>query len=566
MTSSVVRLPLLTTPARKPSSLVDQLLREQQDLTAVERFARRAHEPGARPAQEAQYRELLPLSSPKDGQQYAFQVDLDICTGCKACVTACHNLNGLDDDETWRSVGLLHGGTPTEPVKQTVTTACHHCLEPACMSGCPVGAYEKSATTGIVKHLDDQCIGCQYCTFTCPYEVPQFNAKRGIVRKCDMCSDRLAVGEAPACVQACPNEAIAITIVEKRQVIEDAQGNDFLPGAPSPGITMPSTVYKTERALPRNLLPANFYRVAPAERHWPLVCMLVLTQLSVGAFAVDAVASRTLPAEALAMRPLHSALALAIGLAALGASVLHLGRPLYAFRAVLGLRTSWMSREILAFGLFAGLAMAYAAASWQEALTHALGLPALPPQLALRVQSSLSVLVAVAGGTGVLCSTLIYHVTRRPFWHGSLTGFRFFMTALVLGLGTTVLTLAATARRSGASALFVDTLTLLFVLAAATKLAGEGTLFFQLGQTQLTPLRRAAILMKRDLATYTFWRFTAGALGGVVLPLVARTYLGEAAFLAWMTAALLVVLVGELLERTLFFAASTASGMPGGLR
>ena len=70
------------------------------------------------------------------------------------------------------------------------------------MHGCPVGAYEKDALTGIVRHLDDQCIGCRYCMLTCPYEVPQYSVRKGIVRKCDMCADRLAESEAPACVQA----------------------------------------------------------------------------------------------------------------------------------------------------------------------------------------------------------------------------------------------------------------------------------------------------------------------------------------------------------------------------
>ncbi|HEX2882327.1 MAG TPA: 4Fe-4S dicluster domain-containing protein, partial [Polyangiaceae bacterium] len=202
MQTSAVRLPVLNT-----------YLRQQRELTLVERFAER-HENHEIAPGTARYSELIPLERPKSGQQYAFEVDLDACTGCKACVAACHRLNGLDSEaaETWRSVGLLHGGTPEAPVQQTVSTACHHCVDPACMKGCPVNAYEKDAQTGIVKHLDDQCIGCQYCTLTCPYEVPQFNSKRGIVRKCDMCSDRLAEGEAPACVQACPNEAIRIRI------------------------------------------------------------------------------------------------------------------------------------------------------------------------------------------------------------------------------------------------------------------------------------------------------------------------------------------------------------------
>src|SRR3954468_1935639 len=87
-------------------TLVDALLAEQQQITAVERFAQ-AHERGDFSEREKNYRRLLPATAPAAGQQYAFEVDLDKCSGCKACVTACHSLNGLDDEETWRSVGLL---------------------------------------------------------------------------------------------------------------------------------------------------------------------------------------------------------------------------------------------------------------------------------------------------------------------------------------------------------------------------------------------------------------------------------------------------------------------------
>jgi formate dehydrogenase iron-sulfur subunit len=365
-------------PVRLP--LVQQYLKEQQKLTAVERFSQR-HEADALGPDARYYRDLLPLERPGPGEQLAFQVDLDACTGCKACVTACHRLNGLDDDEgeTWRSVGLLHGGSADAPVQQTVTTACHHCLDPACMKGCPVGAYEKDPVTGIVKHLDDQCIGCQYCTLTCPYEVPQYSKKRGIVRKCDMCSDRLAEGEPPACVQACPNEAISIRIVSTARVLEDAQGEAFLPGAPSPNITVPTTTYKTRRVLPRNVVPADFHRVRSSHQHLPLVLLLVLTQLSVGAFVTDLVLGGFGQSHALGIgRPYQSVVALLLGLLALGASIFHLGRPKYAFRAVLGIRTSWMSREALAFGLFAQAAVAYAALFWAEPIARLVGFT-LPP-------------------------------------------------------------------------------------------------------------------------------------------------------------------------------------------
>ena len=76
------------------------VLQEQQSLTAVERFAQRH---AANDVPDARiYEDLIPLSKPAPGQQYAFRVDLDACSGCKACVAACHNLNGLDEDEAWR--------------------------------------------------------------------------------------------------------------------------------------------------------------------------------------------------------------------------------------------------------------------------------------------------------------------------------------------------------------------------------------------------------------------------------------------------------------------------------
>jgi Fe-S-cluster-containing dehydrogenase component/DMSO reductase anchor subunit len=537
--------------------LVEQFLREQQTLTAVERFAQR-HADATAPLREPYYRALLPASPPREGQQYAFSVDLDACSGCKACVTACHSLNGLDEGETWRSVGLLHGGSTAAPVQQTVTTACHHCLEPACMQGCPVAAYEKDGVTGIVKHLDDQCIGCQYCTFMCPYGVPQYSADRGIVRKCDMCSGRLAAGEAPACVQACPTSAISIQVVDKHQALEDAQGDAFLPGAPSPGITIPTTTYRTSRALPRNMLPADFYSVRPAHNHAPLVAMLVLTQLSVGAFCVDAVADPWLGRETLAgLLPTHSVVALIVGLAALGASVLHLGRPLYAFRALLGLRTSWVSREILAFGLFAGLAFVQAASSC---------LPAVGRLLGDRAQSALQVGVAIAGLAGIGCSIFVYHATRRAFWSVHGVAFKFLGTAVILGLATTIVTFRASsgALHDGQSVeRFVGVVSRLLAAASVLKLLGEAAFLRHVRDRRYGEAKRSALLMTRDLRRYTIARFAALIAGGVLLPLCPP---GDGyGALALAAASLVLLALGEFLERTLFFAAVASPGMPGGV-
>ncbi|MCI0535481.1 MAG: 4Fe-4S binding protein, partial [Verrucomicrobiales bacterium] len=89
-------------------SLIDALLAEQRTLTAVTNFAH-WHQAHAGASHASHYRNLVPFNAPRPGQQYAFEVDLDKCSGCKACVTACHALNGLEEDETWRSVGLLVG-------------------------------------------------------------------------------------------------------------------------------------------------------------------------------------------------------------------------------------------------------------------------------------------------------------------------------------------------------------------------------------------------------------------------------------------------------------------------
>ncbi len=494
------------------------LLDEQQRLqTPVASFAR-AHDRLSPSALQSFSPSLIPLTAPKPGEQYAFQVDLDACTGCKACVAACHSLNGLDETEAWRDVGLLLGSAPNaadrttlqsfspsafQPFSQTVTSACHHCADPGCLNGCPVRAYEKDPVTGIVRHLDDQCIGCSYCILKCPYDVPKYNDRLGIVRKCDLCHGRLAGGEAPACVQACPTHAISIVNVPVAPGPK-ADTSFFLPGAPDPAHTQPTTRYVSRRPLPAGLVPADAAALHVQPAHGPLVLMLVGTQASVGALAAGA--------------GIFAALAAALGL---GASVLHLGRPLRAWRAFLGLRRSWLSREIVVFGLY-------------------------PPLLAATFLPALAAFARPAalfvGLVGVACSVMIYADTPRREWRLARTALHFVGTVTLLALATAF----ATAKGHP------PTLAAALMGATLAKLAVESALARNHRQHRLRagPLRRAS----RS-------RLLLAALGGVLLP--AAALLDPAGAAGHAALALVALLAGELCERLLFFRSVDPSKMPG---
>ena len=512
---------LLSAVAAVDETPIDRYLQLQADLSAVERFSQH-HEADALPLQARYYRDLIPLNRPEPGQQYAFAVDLDACTGCKACVSACHSLNGLDDGESWRSVTLLSGGTTAAPFQQTVTSACHHCVDPACLNGCPVDAYEKDPITGIVSHLDDQCIGCGYCTLTCPYEVPVLNKSRGIVRKCDMCQGRLTAGEAPACVQACPNEAISIEVVDIATTTAAAATGTLVPGAPPSSITTPTTIYRSDRGRMHDSASSPTPTAArqPATAHTPLALMLVLTQLAVGAFVADLLlyADRS-------TQSFDAVVATAAGLVALAASVLHLGRPRYCYRAVIGFRHSWLSREVVAFGAFTGLAVPYALA------------------LVLKIEhvDVLGIMVAASGLVGLACSVMIYATTHRRSWRATTVAWKFGLTSAVCGLATVLWASAVSSRPIGRSALVSLALLVIVKLAAEAAVA-----------------HGAPVALRRT----TMGRVAAGLAGGVVFPLLlagttfadGRTsWLGAAGF----TLALLLLVAGELLERSLFF--TTAS-------
>jgi len=85
---------------------------------------------------------------------------------------------------------------------------CMHCEDPGCLKACPApGAIVKYAN-GIVDFVSENCIGCGYCIAGCPFNVPRISKKDNKAYKCSLCSDRVAVGQAPACVKTCPTGAL----------------------------------------------------------------------------------------------------------------------------------------------------------------------------------------------------------------------------------------------------------------------------------------------------------------------------------------------------------------------
>lgn len=526
----------------------------QGNLTAVEKFAFQ-HDFKRLSPEQPLYQELIPKRTPGPGEQYAFAVNLDQCTGCKACVTACHNENGLEEDETWRSVGLLYGGSTQEPVMQHITTACHHCLEPGCLKGCPVNAYEKDQETGIVKHLEDQCIGCQYCTFTCPYDVPKYNPKKGIVHKCDMCISRLKVGQAPACVRACPNGAIQIGLVETVSVRANPREYVNIPDTADSRYTLPTTRYLTQKEFPGNMTSVDFYSVKPGQAHLPLIVMLILTQLSVGTFCVFLFLKNFIGQNLQSTFSAYHVLAgLGVGLLALAASIFHLGRPWYAFRAFIGIKHSWLSREIVAFGIFAVLAMLNALSFWLNSFSQFLPTAYI---------EKLSLLTVFFGLAGVFCSVKVYQVSHRPYWDHPLTMAKFFLTTAILGLTTILLitSILGNIQPSGGGAtgqILMEVVCLQLLILSAVKLILESTIFLHLGDRELTSLKKTAVLLVRSLKGVTMRRFFFGIAGGIFFPflmLLQHAQWGADKLVMIFSLIFIFSLMGEFLERYLFFKA-----------
>jgi formate dehydrogenase iron-sulfur subunit len=158
-------------------------------------------------------------------KQVGILVDVTRCTGCNKCVEACADVNQLGapaymvqqspdglSARRWSSiVESLEGG-------EYVRKFCRHCLEPACVSACPVGAMYRTSE-GVVLYDSQKCMGCRYCMMACPFGIPRYEweSPAPLVQKCTLCYGRLEQGELPACVETCPEGVL--TFGERNELL-----------------------------------------------------------------------------------------------------------------------------------------------------------------------------------------------------------------------------------------------------------------------------------------------------------------------------------------------------------
>lgn len=170
----------------------------------------------------------------------ALLIDTVRCTGCRGCQVACKQWNKRQAEKT-----EFFGGpgyqNPKDLSRDTwclITynevevngrfewvfgkKQCMHCLEPACVSACPVQALEKLDSGPVIYHAG-KCLGCRYCMLACPFLVPrfEFDSPNPYITKCTMCDDRQDMGEIPACAKACPTGAI--TFGKRDDMIAEAK-------------------------------------------------------------------------------------------------------------------------------------------------------------------------------------------------------------------------------------------------------------------------------------------------------------------------------------------------------
>jgi formate dehydrogenase iron-sulfur subunit len=172
-------------------------------------------------------------------------IDTSKCIGCKACESACLEWNNLREE-----VGLNHGvyDNPLDLTPESLTVmrfsewinpetqnlewlirkdGCMHCEDPGCLKACPAPGAIVQYSNGIVDFDHDKCIGCGYCIKGCPFNIPRISKADNKAYKCTLCSDRIAVGQGPACAKACPTQAIVFGTKDEMKAHAEARIKDL---------------------------------------------------------------------------------------------------------------------------------------------------------------------------------------------------------------------------------------------------------------------------------------------------------------------------------------------------
>ncbi len=486
----------------------------------------------------------------KEGEQYRFHFDATACIGCRCCEVACNEQNNNPADIKWRRVGEMEGGDFPAFTQMLNSMSCNHCIDPECLKGCPTESYIKIAETGIVIHDDDTCIGCQYCTWNCPYGVPVFHDERNIVTKCHMCHERLDVGQSPACVQACPAGAIEIEVVNVQEWLEgDMDDKANMPFLPNARITNSTTRYTLPNKLPDNMKEMDEHILKPAHSEIPLVFMTILTQVSLGGFLV------LFLGDIMSLFGFESAswlMAFFVMLpAALGLplSALHLGRPFLAMTAMKNIKTSWLSREALALGIFTAL------------MNVVVLLYLFEVNVAVRLV--FEAVTLATGIYGIYAQAMIYRIKARPSWNRETTNMKFFGVAYV---GVFLVSLIAILLNMDGVAVPLLALGMLGALAQIFFTYEDLRTLNEKSDNEYQ-LKRTQRLYEENFAKVKQFRFISLAIGGVVFPLLAIVLLSSVSsmsvgFIAFFI--ILLVFASEISDRFLFYSTVVPLGMAGG--
>lgn len=232
---------------------------------------------------------------PNRGIEVVKLIDTSKCIGCKACQSACLEWNDMREP-VGVNVGVYdnpHDLTPTMFTLMRFTEyenpttgnlewlirkdGCMHCEDPGCLKACPAPGAIVQYANGIVDFVKENCIGCGYCVKGCPFNIPRIYQVDHKAYKCTLCSDRIAVGQQPACAKACPTHCITfgtkdemVGLADKRITDLKSRGFDQAGLYNPPGVSGTHVMYVLHHADKPEIyagLPNN-PRISPIVEMW----------------------------------------------------------------------------------------------------------------------------------------------------------------------------------------------------------------------------------------------------------------------------------------------------------